>query len=418
MKALFAGGAAVCAAVALAAWFCFGAGDGAGPGRDALPAAAVVEVPGRLVVHEWGTFTSFSGSDGVPVGFRPDNNDLPGFVYRDPGEPGGKGARLARGGTVSMETPVLYFYTNKALRASVRVDFPLGWITEWYPFAAAAPAPAEEDSKPRGQHICWDVRLLPGEAARLPIEKQKANYYQARATDSVPLRAEMVAPPDQRDPVLRGGTVVQQEKFLFYRGVGTFPPPVTVRALGQGKVRVTNGSGQRVGGLVLVAVRAGTLGFKALGGLDAKAEVTAELPAADARPAALAEVMVRELTGAGLYEKEARAMVKTWESAWFGEEGTRLLYLVPRARTDELLPLTVEPRPAEVVRVLVGRHDFLTPEQEASAERLVRKAQAAQAELQAAEQDLSRLGRFAEQARRQAEKRIDQRQEARARDAR
>ncbi|MFM8273889.1 MAG: hypothetical protein ACKODX_16375 [Gemmata sp.] len=34
----------------------------------------------RLVAHEWGTFTSFSGSDGVPVGFTPNNSDLPRFV--------------------------------------------------------------------------------------------------------------------------------------------------------------------------------------------------------------------------------------------------------------------------------------------------------------------------------------------------
>ena len=34
-----------------------------------------------FVAHEWGTFTSFSGSDGVPVSFMPNNEDLPGFVY-------------------------------------------------------------------------------------------------------------------------------------------------------------------------------------------------------------------------------------------------------------------------------------------------------------------------------------------------
>ena len=86
-------------------------------------------------------------------------------------------------------------------------------------------------------------------------------------------------------------------------------------------------------------------------------------------------------------------MVKTWNAAWFTEEGTRLLYLVPRARTDELLPLTVEPKPTEIVRVLVGRHDFLTPEQESNAEFQMAKIQRAQAELTAAEKDLARIGR-------------------------
>src|SRR5262249_28234328 len=126
----------------------------------------------------------------------------------------------------------------------------------------------------------------------------------------------------------------------------------------------------------------------------------------DKQPAELAEVMVKQLTAAGLYEKEARAMVKTWDTAWFGEDGTRVLYLVPRGRTDELLPLTVEPKPDEVVRVLVGRHDFLTPEQEANAERQLRRLKAAQAEAQDAEKELQGVGRFSYQARYLAEQRL------------
>jgi hypothetical protein len=114
------------------------------------------------------------------------------------------------------------------------------------------------------------------------------------------------------------------------------------------------------------------------------------------------------LTAAGLYEKEARAMVKTWEAAWSGEEGTRLLYLVPRSRTDELLPLTIEPKPTAMVRVLVGRHDFLTPEEEASTDHQVRRIQAAQAELEAAEKEIQKIGRFGPEARQLAEQRLEQ----------
>ena len=119
--------------------------------------------------------------------------------------------------------------------------------------------------------------------------------------------------------------------------------------------------------------------------------------------------MVKNLTAAGLYEKEARAMVKTWDSAWFGEEGNRLLYLEPRRRTDELLPLSIEPKPAQTVRVLVGRHDFLTPEQEVHAERLVQQIRDAQQESGAAERELVKFGRFAPQVRQMAAKRLEMR---------
>ncbi len=100
--------------------------------------------------------------------------------------------------------------------------------------------------------------------------------------------------------------------------------------------------------------------------------------------------------------------MKTWDSAWFGEEGTRLLYLVPRSRTDELLPLTVDPKPTELVRVLVGRHDFLTPEAEAVALKELKRLRAAQAEMDAAVAGLNKLGRFSSQAQQMAAKRLDE----------
>ena len=371
----------------------------------------------RLVAHEWGTFTSFSGADGVPVGFTPNNTDLPYFVYY-PRDTEGKGGRLLRGGLVSMETPVVYFYADKETRVSVKVDFPKGWITEWYPFATTVPVTTERNDQAGGQSIRWDVKLTPGEAVKFPRDprddqgNRDSNYYSARETDAVPLQAEVLGRGNRDNErydahALHGGTVFQREKFLFYRGVGAFPPPVTVRALGGEKVRVMNASGGRATGLVLVRVRDGKLGFRAVDALDASAETIAALPELTGKRDDLAALLVKELTATGLYEKEAKAMVATWEHAWLGEEGTRLLYLVPRAKTDELLPLAIDPKPAEVVRVLVGRHDFLTPEQEAAADQQMKRLRAAEAERTAALQSLSKLGRFSSEAQQQAAKRLD-----------
>jgi len=51
-------------------------------------------------------------------------------------------------------------------------------------------------------------------------------------------------------------------------------------------------------------------------------------------------------------------MVATWRSSWF-EEGSRLLYIVPRAFVDEVLPLSVSPAPSQTVRVFVGRMELI-----------------------------------------------------------
>src|SRR4029077_9160312 len=112
-----------------------------------------------------------------------------------------------------------------------------------------------------------------------------------------------------------------------------------------------------------------------------------------------AETTVRELTATGLYEKEALAMVNTWRTSWFGENGTRLLYLVSGTLTDKLLPLTVDPAPDERVRVLVGRLETLTPE---DCQRLVHaltgSGSGGNQTQKAITAELTSLGRFAEPA--------------------
>jgi hypothetical protein len=66
------------------------------------------------------------------------------------------------------------------------------------------------------------------------------------------------------------------------------------------------------------------------------------------------------LVGQGLYRDEAHAMIETWKDSWF-EEGSRLIYVVPRGFIDNVLPLTIDPAPGQIVRVFVGRLEIVTP---------------------------------------------------------
>ncbi|MBO0700771.1 MAG: hypothetical protein J2P46_20405, partial [Zavarzinella sp.] len=123
--------------IAAAVWLCGLAGV---PSWGA--AAASARDPDKFVVHEWGTFSTFSGSDGKPLKFYPNDTDLPAFVH-------GRHRDVKGGRTdvmVSLETPVLYFYTDRDRTVSVRADFPKGLMTDWYP----------EASRPPEQSIRWD----------------------------------------------------------------------------------------------------------------------------------------------------------------------------------------------------------------------------------------------------------------------
>src|SRR5690349_18538585 len=73
------------------------------PADEAKPAA----VPG-FIAHEWGTFTSFAGADGVNLEFSTHaGRDLPSFVYKTAEVERARYAELGKGTTSlqRMETP-------------------------------------------------------------------------------------------------------------------------------------------------------------------------------------------------------------------------------------------------------------------------------------------------------------------------
>lgn len=105
-------------------------------------------------------------------------------------------------------------------------------------------------------------------------------------------------------------------------------------------------------------------------------------------------LIARSLVEAGLYPDEARAMVDTWSKSYFRTPGLRVLYVVPRAWTDQLLALELAPAPSELVRVLVGRTEVLTTSEE---EYLVaRIGQMQQSGKPSTEEFLTEMGRMAE----------------------
>ena len=336
-----------------------------------------------FVVHEWGTFTTAQGADGEQIGGR----RLPAWTC--PSSSIAAPATRAASGTptrafqgkdvtalVRMETPVIYFYSQRERVADVRVLFRGGNVTEWYPQATQCPNRSRRvRSLRRTQRaqfvIDWNRRDASCRAIRSEMTvdrlirgKEPArgdHYYAARETDANFLR---MSSPQARK-------AVEHERDLFYRGVGYFKAPLSVGMdADEQRCRSPRARRSRSCGVFVVPVRNGN---------DALSE--GRVPPSRARPrsidvstqpfGALRDVreaamqdMAAALVEQGLYEKEAQAMVNTWQDQWFAEEGTRVLYLLPRAWTDRTLPLQVAPRPDSVVRVMVGRAELITPSDE------------------------------------------------------
>lgn len=307
----------------------------------ALPAlgAGLSSLAPPVTVHEWGTFTSVAGRNGEAVSWAPlfGAADLPCFVHRL-----GDGQVKYMPGLVRMETPVVYFYAPQQTKISVHVDLPEGSITEWYPKESrVSPGALFSTGLGKTGSIDWDdVSVLPGSTDALPASKGASRYYAARATDSAILR-----------------TAGETEKLLFYRGVASFKVPVAA-SFDNGRIWIRHDAAQPLPLVILFDNQNGHMGYRVERSVASSLRV--DTPPLTANLTDLRRDLSAALEKAGLYPKEAAAMLETWRDSWF-EEGMRVLYILPGSRVDTVLPLKISPVPAEVQRVFVGRVEVLSP---------------------------------------------------------
>ena len=363
------------------------------------PTVAKPETPAAyggkgFVVHEWGTNTVVVGSDGVALrGLHHEGDDLPAFVFD----------RLKQGDVLGfptvdkMETPVDYFYSDVPRSVSVRIDMPNGVLTQWYPAVASFLPPilnathgpelyvdplndihyvygtdacqTKYSQPPSAGVLDWGkVEILARDAAvtlpEAPLDRYTWSY--AREVAANPVR---VYNPMGRNA--KGATLndPQTERYLFYRGLGRFQPPlrVTSEASTSGEETVrAQGSEPSAGPVWLLRVDASTGAFVRV---DPVANQSAlEIPLSklsrarslDSFVTDLAEELTAALRGTGLYQDEALAMINTWRKQWFLTPGVRLLYFAPTSWLERELPLTISPAPDLTTRVMVMRVELLT----------------------------------------------------------
>jgi hypothetical protein len=287
-------------------------------------------------------------------------------------------ARPVRGVTVKMETPVIYFHSEEAFDVSVKVGFNGGTISQWYPDRTGGetlpvpPPPADpkkplpiadwtlDFSKPWQGSIEWKGRVLS------PAESKEAILF--KPTESL----HWMRPRVPEANVIRT-TKGETEGFLFYRGVGAFDPGLTTTVSSDDTLHLLNRTGGDIPFAMVFERVGGLTRWKTMkDGLNAGA--TAEVPTSGFSEAVpdfevgLVEPVYREmvagLTATGLLQSEARAMVETWWSSYFAQDGLRVFWVVPTAKTEAILPLEVSPKPEKSVRVIVGRSEVIRPAKE------------------------------------------------------
>jgi hypothetical protein len=355
----------------------------------------------RLVVHEWGTFTSLQDEQGKELsGINTDDEPVPQFVhnlnryllsrpvlsslhwqYRQKGAP--RSHPLV---TMRLETPVIYFYPQEALHDPIPIDvsvrFRGGWLTEFYPQATAEAPKLEDNSFDFGEltrdtvsRLTWD-RLQVGTQGVGPATDEHVWLAPRK------VKAANVTTPEG-----------ESERYLFYRGVGRIRAPLKAtldRKTGEISLQanfdevLSSRQSAHLPPLWLVQVRQdGRCAFRTLEGFDVSGDPTKVLASTeyrfapddfvDANRVKLEAAMHAALIEEGLYADEATALITTWQRSYFVSPGLRLFYLVPRAWTDYYLPLTLS-EPAQINRVMIGRLELVSDEQRALLNRLAKTA--------------------------------------------
>jgi hypothetical protein len=139
--------------------------------------------------------------------------------------------------------------------------------------------------------------------------------------------------------------------------------PLSAKVLPGGAIQVDNLTGQPMAPVMLFERRGDRLGYHLVA--SPRDHDILETPSVTGTFDSLHQDLEDLLVSQGLFRDEASAMLETWSDSWF-EEGSRLFYIVPRPFVDSVLPLSIQPAPAQLTRVFVGRIELVTPATEES----------------------------------------------------
>ena len=330
---------------------------------------------GKLVVHEWGTFTSFQDERGATIaGINVNDEPVPKFVHRLGDVPiftrNSLPATWSQGAprchpdvTMRLETPVLYFHPPAdwiPVPIDVRASFVGGWLTEFFPAADPDEAgfPKSIDAAARSS-LAWSrLQLNPASGAGAIMPATDAHVWLAPRN----VKAATVANPVSKEA----------EKYLFYRGVGNLDAPIIVSKQGDTlNFSLRDGASDLavLPRLWLVDVGSdGHLFLKVIKPAGRTAQAPAQIQSvagAGNNRAGLERELAEALRAAGLHADEAAAMLDTWKLSYFESPGQRVFFLLPRSWIDAHLPLELS-TPAGITRVMVGRIELVTDRQRAT----------------------------------------------------
>ena len=336
--------------------------------------------PGKddLQVHEWGVFTVYNDRKYANLDHKAEWESLPKGFYRQFPHP-----RL-RWAPAVWRKPILYFYSQRpCLKTQVQVSFGEGVPVVWWP-CCSAPVDQRVGGSARAPLFysltwsAWIGEKVPAAAlggllghenvwAAVQETEDFKDCWLAGARIKGPSAVTVIGSKVQRSTP-RATNRVETERFIYYDGLVPSPDFLRCTQAAKDSVTLKNAAGFRITDLFVVdrrdtgaggAVRFGRIEKPIPAGGQSKIELrhaAADWPAPVARP--LRDALLK----AGLFAPETDALLKVWREGFFYRPGLTAFYLLPREEYDRMLPLTITPKPAAVVRVGIAIHPTLEGE--------------------------------------------------------
>ena len=279
--------------------------------------------PPVLTAHEWGVFVLEGGRQ---TSLEALAAELPPFVQRQAGavalppRPNPPPSNGPPPGTVARK-PVLFLYADRPTQVQVRVGFAGGEPWLLYPSATRV----ADVAGPGMPGLVWNLQVASPLTAAPPAVHPGHWWNDLRAVG-----ASSVAATD--------GT---SERFLFYDGPVAFEPSFLVTHA-PGGAAVSPASTERT--ILLVSGNSFVEADVDPERWTSRQVSTGDMPAMRTR----IEQLLRQR---GLSGPEARSLLETWRDELFRDARRRAIYFVPRDAYDRMLPITIVPTPAELVRV-------------------------------------------------------------------
>lgn len=287
--------------------------DGDASVQDIIPTSS-------LRVHEWGVWQL--DARGRVRSLEDVARESPAFVHRErdvPAHPPELPAMSPAPYEV-YDKPVVFLYADLETEVTLTVRTPRGRPWLYYPSATIGRSRGELALRFTGRALPVDAALPAGLAYPTPPSGHWWSYLRG-------VGASPFVTADRREA----------ERFLFYDGVAPFPRGFT----------------RARGALVPIAGSAPTVAWRVLGREVEHLQIagTSMRRAATMPVTALRAQLHAALVQAGLTPAEAESLLLTWHAALVQPGGARLIWLLPRASYDAMLPLEITPAPRELVRV-------------------------------------------------------------------